>query len=483
MYPRGCQLGVMYGLPKTHKTGTPLRPIVSSVNTVTYNTAKFLVNLLKPISVNQYTCKDTFSFLNDTKTKTFGRNCYLVSLDVVSLFTNVPVDETIDICVDLLYNSEDRSPPKIKRDDFKELLTLAVKDNCFVYNGHLYVQKDGVAMGSPLGPVLANIFLCSLEKKYFEKHEDFPMYYRRYVDDTFCVFNDRDSAVRFFEYINTVHPNMHFTMEEENCEKIQFLDTVVVKGDRFFQNDVFRKPTDTGLYLNWSSLVPVGYTIGLAKCLLGRALTICSSWELIHNQFEYIRKTLVKNGYPNSVIDECISSVLNKGQLNVSKNNVDMPKLVLKLPYCGELSLKLKKRLCKLFRTYYPNAVLRVVFKSGFTVAKLFPFKDKVPACVRSHAVYHVKCEGCDSFYIGQTTYHVSFRVKREITSTIENSAIHQHSMEGGPSCCFKVENTNILCSDNLESRLLIKESLMISEMKPDLNRDSESTPLSLFDS
>ena len=160
-----------------------------------------------------------------------------------------------------------------------------------------------------------------------------------------------------------------------------------------------------------------------------------------------------------------------------------MPKRVLKLPYCGELSLKLKKRLCKLFRTYYPNAVLRVVFKSGFTVAKLFPFKDKVPACVRSHAVYHVKCEGCDSFYIGQTTYHVSFRVKREITSTIENSAIHQHSMEGGPSCCFKVENTNILCSDNLESRLLIKESLMISEMKPDLNRDSESTPLSLFDS
>ena len=85
---------------------------------------------------------------------------------MVSLFTNVPVDETIDICVDLLYNSEDRSPPKIKRDDFKELLTLAVKDNCFVYNGHLYVQKDGVAMGSSLGPVLANIFLCSLENVF-----------------------------------------------------------------------------------------------------------------------------------------------------------------------------------------------------------------------------------------------------------------------------------------------------------------------------
>ena len=103
-----------------------------------------------------------------------------------------------------------------------------------------------------------------------ENHPNFPLYYRRYVDDTFCVFNSHDEALNFCTFINTIHPNIEFTMEVENAGQIQFLDTVIVKGDRFFQIDVFRKQTDTGMYLNWASLVPIGYKIGLVKCLLDR---------------------------------------------------------------------------------------------------------------------------------------------------------------------------------------------------------------------
>ena len=434
------------------------------------------------MSVNAYTCSDTFSFLNDTKSKKFGQNCYLVSFDVVSLFTNVPVDETIDICIDLLYDS-DRVPPKMKREDFRELLTLAVKDNCFVFQGRLYVQKDGVAMGSPLGPVLANIFLCHLERKFMENHPNFPLYYRRYVDDTFCVFNSYDEALNFCTFINTIHPNIKFTMEVENAGQIQFLDTVIVKGDRFFQIDVFRKQTDTGMYLNWASLVPIGYKIGLVKCLLDRAYSICSSWEAIHKQFEYIRNALHNNGYPNNIIDKCLDSVLNKhvGDTNNPVAADPKPRLMLKLPYCGDVSVRLKKRLLKLFQKYYPNADLRVVFKSGFTIGKLFPFKDRAPASVRSHAVYMVKCEGCPSFYVGKTINHVFFRVKREITSMSENSPVFQHAKKSGENCNFILENTTILCSDPIDSRLCIKESLLIKQLKPDLNRDKESVPLFLL--
>ena len=77
-------------------------------------------------------------------------------------------------------------------------------------------------MGSPLGPVLANIFLVHLENQFFTKHKDFPLFYRRYVDDTFCVFKSRDTALSFFEYVNTVHDNIKFTIEEEKDGKIAF---------------------------------------------------------------------------------------------------------------------------------------------------------------------------------------------------------------------------------------------------------------------
>ena len=113
----------------------------------------------------------------------------MCSLDVEFLFTNIPVKETIDIYVDMLYNGDPVHTPKMKKEHFHEFLTLVVNDNCFIFNGILYTQIDGVAMGSPLGPVLASIFLAHLENEFLTKHKDFPLFYRRYVDDTFCVFN------------------------------------------------------------------------------------------------------------------------------------------------------------------------------------------------------------------------------------------------------------------------------------------------------
>ena len=93
-------------------------------------------------------------------------------------------------------------------------------------------------MGSPLEPVLANIVLCHLERKFMENYSTFLLYYRLYVDDTFCVLNSYDEALHFCTFINTIHSNIRFTMEVGNAGKIQFLDTVIVKGDRFFQIDM-----------------------------------------------------------------------------------------------------------------------------------------------------------------------------------------------------------------------------------------------------
>ena len=153
--PSGSSPGVLYGLPKVHKTGCPFRPIVSSVNTHNYNLASYLVSILQPISTNQYTVRDSFSFADWAKNYKHD-NGIMCSLDVSSLFTNVPLEETLNICLDKLYSLAD--PPALPKVVLRKLLEFATKKSHFLFDGKYYDQIDGVAMGSPLGPV-ANIFV------------------------------------------------------------------------------------------------------------------------------------------------------------------------------------------------------------------------------------------------------------------------------------------------------------------------------------
>ena len=110
--PSGSSSGVLYGLPKVHKTGCPFRSIVSSVNTYNYNLASYLVSILQPISTNQYTVRDSFSFADWAKNYKHD-NGIMCSLDVSSLFTNVPLEETLNICLDKLYSLAD--PPTLPK--------------------------------------------------------------------------------------------------------------------------------------------------------------------------------------------------------------------------------------------------------------------------------------------------------------------------------------------------------------------------------
>ena len=116
-------------------------------------------------------------------------NLHIASLDIDSLFTNIPLDETIDICVDNLYNDNENTP-NIPKHDFRNLLNIATKESFFLFNNKYYKQVDGVAMGSPLGPALANIFMCSFESKWLQDcSNDFkPVFYTCSVDDVFAVF-------------------------------------------------------------------------------------------------------------------------------------------------------------------------------------------------------------------------------------------------------------------------------------------------------
>ena len=161
MYPSGSAPALIYGTPKMHKLSSSdsfpkLRPIVSSISTFNYNLARFLCDLLSPLVPNDYSCKDTFSFVSQIKNANLSKK-FLVSYDVTSLFTNIPLQETIDIAINLSFNHNPNL--NITRKELKKLFLFAISQTHFIFNSKFYNQIDGVSMGSPLAHVLANIFM------------------------------------------------------------------------------------------------------------------------------------------------------------------------------------------------------------------------------------------------------------------------------------------------------------------------------------
>ena len=115
--------------------------------------------------------------------------------------------------------------------------------NHFVFNGQLYDQIYGVAMGSPLGPSMANIFMCALEQIYLNgcPSQFKPVLYRSYVDDTFRLFRHREHVDKFLEHINNFHPNINFTVKVEEDNNLPFLEVVVTHEQTGFSTSLYRK--------------------------------------------------------------------------------------------------------------------------------------------------------------------------------------------------------------------------------------------------
>ena len=161
LYPSGSAPARIYGTPKMHKFSSSdsfpkLRPIVSSIGTFNYNLARFLCDLLSPLVPNDYSCKDTFSFVSQIKNANISKK-FLVSYDVTILFTNIPLQQTIDIAINLIFNHNPNL--NITKNNLKDFSFCPISQSHFIFKGKFYNQIDGIAMGYPLASVLANIFI------------------------------------------------------------------------------------------------------------------------------------------------------------------------------------------------------------------------------------------------------------------------------------------------------------------------------------
>ena len=233
--PAGSRAGVLCRLGKVHKEINnglpPFRPILSAIGAPTYKLAKFLGPFLTPLTQNEYTVTDSFHFAEEICKQ--DPNLYMASLDVDSLFTNIPLDETIHICIDSWYK-DDVNTPKIPKNIFPNLLTVATKESFFMFNNKFYKQIDGVAMGSPLGPALANILMCNFENKWLKDcpHSLKLVFYRRYVDNIFVLLSFLDQAEKFKKYLSSNYPNINFSLGKEQEGRLSFLDVNIFREKR-----------------------------------------------------------------------------------------------------------------------------------------------------------------------------------------------------------------------------------------------------------
>ena len=230
LYPPGSAPTRIYGTSKMQKFSSShsfpkLRPIVSSIGTLNYNLACFLSDLLSPLVPHNYSCKDTFSLVAPITNANLSKKL-LVSYNVTSLFTNIPLQKTIDIGKNLIFNHNPNL--NITKKELNKLFLFATSQTHFIFNSTFYNQIDGVAMGSSLAPVLANIFMGFHESKWLNEYNlNKPKFYLRYVDDILAAFDNEQDSLNFLDFLNNRHPNIKFTIEKQINHSITFLEEFV----------------------------------------------------------------------------------------------------------------------------------------------------------------------------------------------------------------------------------------------------------------
>ena len=168
---------------------------------------------MSPLSRSEYTVKSTKQFIQDFKRLHVpGDNYKLELFDVSSLFTNLPLDYTIDVILRRVY-TETEIETNITKKELKDLLILCTKNVHFSFKERLYLQKDGIAMGSPLGPVIAGIFMVELERNLLPTLSQYMTSWKRYVDDTisYVKVDCIENVLNTWNSFHSFHENISFT--------------------------------------------------------------------------------------------------------------------------------------------------------------------------------------------------------------------------------------------------------------------------------
>ena len=195
-------------------------------------------------------------------------------------------------------------------------------------------------MGSPLGLTKANFFLAEMEIRLLQQQLNSALkVYFRYIDDIFAIFNNEADSMKFLDRLNSQHKNLQFTMEK-STNTLPFLDMELKIHNNNLQSWIWRKPTHTGVFLNFKAICPLKWKSNLISCMLNGAKNICSNRELFQIEIEKLRSMFFNNGYPNYFFDKVLYQFMNRRQTNLNQtqpaNKKQKGTVAVEIPYVGK---------------------------------------------------------------------------------------------------------------------------------------------------
>jgi len=303
-----------------------------------------------------------------------------------------------------------------------ELLEFVLTTTYFSFRGQIYRQKFGTAMGSPVSPLVANLFMEHLEQKLLTTvpTEFKPKLWKRYVDDILEVVK-KGSVEELTEFLNgldeTGSIKFTFEMESEGC--LSFLDLLLVRNiEGEVKLKIYRKPTHTDQYLNFNSHHPIEHKLSVVRTLLDRSRTLISEKEDKIKEDQHVETALQVCGYPKWTFQKVRTQMNSltkkdqkKRQLEVS---VKRPPIV--LPYVKKVS----ETVARIMRKHNVSVAMRPIR----TLRRLLVHpKDKQDKEQTIDCVYKIPCGNCDKTYVGETGRKLGVRIKEHRTEVEAKSA------------------------------------------------------------
>lgn len=303
--PNTLNLAKFYGLPKVHKNGCPLRPITSTVGSPGYYLSKvFLLLLNEVFPPTDIHIRDTVEFIDHTKNLRIKKDDVLISFDVVSMFTAIPVDYIIETIMSMA--GELNFLFMILPETLLEILNFLLKD-CAIFQAldDTYKQVKGLPMGSCLSPAFARIFMDkAVEKLYTEIPEI--TFIKVFVDDTMVAMNNKDIQ-RALNVLNSFQKDkVRFTVEyESDNHSINFLNVTLTRLGTRISTNWYRKPFASGRLVNYYSSHKTSTTMATATAFIRTVLALSSPEHFASNRLKVI-DTLRLNSFPEDVISHLI---------------------------------------------------------------------------------------------------------------------------------------------------------------------------------
>ena len=409
-----------YCMIKVHKTPIAIRPIISTVICCTYRFANFVKNLIKNLfELPANFIKNRSDFVGKVKDFRLEMNDRLISIDVTSLYTSIPLIELKSIIKELFKEIKvnDCQNPLVIR-DLEMMFEVILNDNIFVFEDKCYKQTNGLFMGSRLSPILSNIYMDFFIRLVRSKAKTCPKLWLIYVDDSFIIWNQNFGEFsEFLNLINNLRPNnIKFTVEYENERKLPFLDLIVERNGNNLSFDLYQKPSNVKRYLNFNSNHHLRAKLAVIDSLILRCFLL--SPEKCDLRLKEVIKDLLNNNYPKDLILKRIRTLNNK-RLNVNENekNKDFDHTVC-IPFVPIISSKIGN-VFKKFNTRVSFSRLKNdIYKD------LYNHKSKVLNDWKS-GVYRIDCKSCNKVYIGETKRYFKVRKKEHESAVLHKKVIN----------------------------------------------------------